>query len=250
MYLSGEVHILQLHAITGQPNEKPQPKIITSMDLKNIFYYWYGYNKEIFLSINHSFSNLSLQYFFKIISSMFSISSFAIYYILLSVLLVLYSRKNHFSQQNFLSFYTYFVKIGMGYAFIGFAYALMKFTVNMPRPYCSLELGSFITLIDFDSERCLSSFPSAHTAVVILISYALWPFSKCLTRIGLVLTCLLVMLSRVVLAMHYPADILYSVVIAFGLIYLANLFYRLFEKNLIQYIGIWFYMHLHPKICP
>ncbi len=248
MYLSGEEHTLQLHAITGQPNEKPQPKIITSMELKKFFYDWYGYNKEIFLSINHSFSDLSIQYFFKFISQIFNISSFAICYIFLVILVIFCSKKNRFSEERFLNFYNYFVKIGICYGFIGLSYALMKFTINMPRPYCSLLEGSFVTILDFSGERCLSSFPSAHTAIVILTSYALWPFVRLPVKLGLICLSLLVMLSRIILAMHYPADILYSIIIVMMIIYLGGLFYKLLERSIIEYVGKFFYKNLRSKI--
>ena len=57
-----------------------------------------------------------------------------------------------------------------------------------------------------------------------------------------------VMLSRIILAMHYPADIFYSIMIVSILLYLANGFYSLFQKNIIFNVGEWIYKILQSKI--
>jgi membrane-associated phospholipid phosphatase len=134
--------------------------------------------------------------------------------------------------------YNQLVKVGMCYALFGLAYAAMKFSINLPRPFCSLPASAFTTILDVTNERCLSSFPSAHTGLAIIIAYYLWPYLKNYQKLAALLIIILVALSRITLAMHYPADILYSIIIAFGLIYLNENLFKLLYKNLIRPIGI------------
>jgi len=234
-----ETHRLHLQASTGQPSENPQPKIITSMSLKTFLYDWNGYNKAIFLNINHYFADANIQYFFKYLSCLFNISNFAVYYFI--AVAVFYYKNRNLSKDKFFSAYNYFVTIGIIYAFIGFSYALIKFTVDMPRPFCSQPSGEFFTVANVLTERCLSSFPSAHTAIAILISYSLWGFLTKSLKAVAIMTAVLVMLSRMALAMHYPADILYSILIVSIVIQFGKFLFKLFEKNLIRYVGEFVY---------
>lgn len=234
-----EAQTLHLQARTGQPSENPQPKIITSMSLKTFLYDWNGYNKAIFLNINHYFSDANIQYFFKYLSALFNISNFAIYYIFAAMIFCFKYR--NIPTEKFLAVYNYFVKIGIIYALIGFSYAFIKFTIDMPRPFCSLSSHEFFTVANTLAERCESSFPSAHTAIAILISYSLWGVLSKALKLVVIVTTILVMFSRIVLAMHYPADIFYSILIVGFVINLGKVIFRLFEKNLIRYIGMFIY---------
>ncbi len=233
--------------MTGTPSENPEPKIITSMDTKTVLYDWYGYNKEIFLSINHYFQAKNIQFFYKYLSYVFNISNFAIYYIIAVMLFLVCFKRIKGSEDYFYKAYYYFVRIGICYAVIGLCYAAMKFTINMPRPFCSFENGSFFTVMDILEERCLSSFPSAHVAMVILLSYSLWKFLNYFAKFAIVIAFILVALSRIALAMHFPADIIYSMIIAVILIGIANMIFRLLKDNIVKYVGRFIYGFLRTS---
>ena len=184
-----------------------------STDMKDLIYDFYGYNEEIFHEINHAFSSPILQHLCKYVSLLFDIEMFAVYYcIILAILIYRIFTLKQYDQYSFC--YDFMVKIGICYTCFGFAYAALKFGVNMPRPFCSLPEDTFTTIMDISQERCQSSFPSSHTGLVFLITLFLWDYVGWVARafwIGLVM---LVGISRIALAMHYPADIFYSLLIA------------------------------------
>ena len=135
------------------------------------------------------------------------------------------------------------VQMGICYAFFGFTYAMLKFSINLPRPYCSLPSDQFITIMNVNHARCLSSFPSSHVGLALMMTIFGWNYMNKWGCAGAMLTVALVALSRITLAMHYPADIIYSMLItalAFGV---SQLIFSIFSDNLIGF----FREKLRPK---
>jgi membrane-associated phospholipid phosphatase len=225
--------------------------------MKDLLYDFWGYNHSIFYALNKFCSIDELQLTLLYISKIFDIENFAIYYILAAIiglgLLKLSSSGFSWSFSNLIqgsinnkyvlsprmtpsAFYDFMIKLGISYACFGLFYALLKFTINMPRPFCSLPLESFTTIIDITHERCLSSFPSSHVGLAILIALNIWPYISLRIRLFSVLIIILVALSRIGLAMHYPADIFYSIFITYFVFLISRLVYRLFENNIIKWV--------------
>lgn len=205
-----------------------------------IFYNFFGLNQKIFFAINSVINNLNLAYFLEKISWFFSISLFTIYYLLFLIYSYIRLKKIKNTKEredNFWVIYNNMVNIGIIYAIFGFTYALLKFSINLPRPFCSLPIGSFITIINIENERCLSSFPSAHTGLAVLITYFLWNYLNSLGKIIALAIILLVAISRITLAMHYPADILYSFFIAMFVIKIGNFIYLILYPNITIMVG-------------
>jgi membrane-associated phospholipid phosphatase len=84
--------------------------------------------------------------------------------------------------------------------------------------------------MNFEGERCLSSFPSAHSALALIITFYLWPYLNRYAKVSATLVIILVGLSRISLAMHYPADIIYGIIIGFMTLGLAEITYKLSKK--------------------
>ncbi len=204
------------------------------------FYNLFGLNKQLFLLINNITNYSITPYILRFVTFFFSISKFVIYYGIICIYLAIkirYINDEKLKKEKFWQYFNTMTKIGITYAIFGFLYALMKFTFNLPRPFCSLPLTNFQTIIDTSSVRCLSSFPSAHTALAVLISYFLWPYLGRLQKLIAVVVIFSVMISRITLAMHYPADLIYSLIIIFLIIKISNFAFRLFKDNLIKSIG-------------
>lgn len=214
------------------------------MTSKEFVYDWHGFNQKIFLAINNMFTSEEIHRFFSFISSFFNIHMFGIYYCFAVIVCLYICIRRKIFHGEYFEIYNYFVKIGTCYAIIGFAYAIMKFTFNFPRPFCLEEAGTFFTYASTHTARCLSSFPSAHTAIVTLCVYTLWPFIAKYLQAFLVFMMLLIMLSRIVLAMHYPADIVYSLIIVSLLIWAGNFIFSLFKHNLVKLVGEFIYLRM------
>ncbi len=201
------------------------------------FYHWYGENKSIFLLLNHYTNVGILPKVLYYISNVFFIANFAVAYLLILTYLLIKTIRSGNKIEFFWSWYYEMVKIGICYSVFGLIFAALKFGVNLARPFCSLDKADFITIANTGLERCLSSFPSAHTGLSILVTYCLWPhinkYYKCLCM----LVVLLVSLSRITLAMHYPADIIYSSIITILAICIGITMFRLLKDNLIALIG-------------
>lgn len=205
----------------------------------DLLYNFGGYNKEIFIFINNltniSFLPLSL----KAISSVFFIANFAAIYIIVCIYFYFKIRKSPNPAKIFEPIYYELVRIGACYAFFGITFSILKFSVNFPRPFCSLPPSYFTTILDVSGERCLSSFPSAHTGLAILAAYCLWPYMNKALKFTSCAIIFAVALSRITLAMHYPADILYSAAITLIVIIFSNYLFRVLKKPLITPIKNW-----------
>ncbi len=204
--------------------------------MKEIFYDFDGYNVIIFHVLNHLGNIGFLPYFLQWISGFFRIWGFAVYYI--SLCIYQYYRIKKLSPQkrekSYEEAFYSLTQIGICYAVFGFIYATLKFSVNMPRPYCSLPIESFITIAQTSGERCLSSFPSAHTGIALMMAIFAWPYLKTPTRFVAICIVIFVAFSRIALAMHYPSDILYSVLITAASICVSRLIFAVFCNNLIR----------------
>jgi len=180
-----------------------------------VFYNFYGLNQEIFLFLNKITNIGFIPYFLRIISFCFNIANFALIYILYCIYFYIQLKKikNDNERQN-------------------------KFCVNLPRPYCSLPIDSFTTIINTANERCFSSFPSSHAALSVLVTYFAWDYIKLPLKILMICVIILVSLSRISLAMHYPSDIIYGIAITFIAILIGKLIYRIFAGNIIKKVGV------------
>lgn len=232
--------------------------------MKELIYDFYGFNEYLFLRINEFCHQLGIEVPLYYISKIFDIEKFAIYYVVIaamgywwfksycplrsssgltrgpSISLMagsrLKGRDDMRMQARLPFFFDFMMKLGTSYATFGFTYAAIKFSVNMPRPFCTISPFRFHTIADVTEERCLSSFPSSHTGLAFLISLFLWPYLCRRGRIVLILIIVLVALSRMSLAMHYPADILYSMLIAYLVFHLSKYIYRIFENNIFKWM--------------
>lgn len=205
-----------------------------------LFYNFNGLNKQIFLIINRITNASILPDILQLISLPFVIYGFVIYYCLFCIYFHSQLRElNDIAkiQFKFWLIYNRMINIGIIYAIFGLTYAVLKFSINLPRPFCSLDLDQFLTIINTRDERCLSSFPSAHTGLAMLISYFIWRYLKHYQKIIAFLIVLLVGISRISLAMHYPSDIIYSFFISGLVILIGNFIFKILRNNFIKKAG-------------
>jgi membrane-associated phospholipid phosphatase len=201
----------------------------------NLFYNFSGLNTKFFLIINHYANVGILPYILQCISFFFSLEAIIVYYITGVLYFFYYIKKKN--PDDFWSLYYKITNIGTIFGLLFLVYLILKYTVNLPRPYCTLPQDSFVGIATLSKERCLSSFPSFHTAAATLITYIMLPFLKSYYKILPIIMIFIVGISRISLAMHFPADIIYSIPITLLVIFTGNRLFKLFQNNLIKWIG-------------
>jgi membrane-associated phospholipid phosphatase len=181
---------------------------------------FYNIDLELFRFLNFIANRYFYPNILLIISNIFNISNFVFYYIFVFALLIIFAKKIHKDQKNsFLDLYQKLFEIGFCYSFIGFLYAFLKFFINSKRPFCSLQEWEYISVANLAHERCLSGFPSSHTALAFFLVFYLWNYTKNIyQKIILITLVILVAISRISLAMHFPSQILASLLIVYILI--------------------------------
>ncbi|MDG1436692.1 MAG: phosphatase PAP2 family protein [Rickettsiaceae bacterium] len=187
-----------------------------------IFYNPFGCNTDLFVLLNNYLNIGVLPNILQLISSVFFISNFAMGYCVACAYFYYKAKKSDNPALYFEQIYYEMIRIGICYALFGLVFAALKFSINLPRPFCSLPPHLFTTIADTSLERCLSSFPSAHTGLSLLVAYCFWPYINKPLKILTYFTVLAVALSRIALAMHYPSDIIYSAIITIFIIAAAN----------------------------
>lgn len=206
-----------------------------------LLYNFQGLNQAIFLYINQLTNHFSIiAAILQIISYCFNISNFAIFYIICCIYFYIQIKKIQDVNQAYLKFwpiYNKLILIGIIYTIFGFTYTILKFSINLPRPFCSLSQDSFITIINISLERCLSSFPSSHVGLALLVAYSIWSNITNIQKIIAILIVILVAISRISLAMHYPADLIWSLVITIMIIFVGKIVFKIFSNNLIKWFG-------------
>ena len=206
-------------------------------NIYNVIYNFFGINKEIFIFVNKITNVGIIPTLLKISSQFFFIGNFAAYYLIICLYCYFKLKKRSNPKIEFVPIYNQLVKAGTCYSLFGFAYAALKFGINLPRPFCSLTPSEFTTILDVTKERCLSSFPSAHTGLAILIAYYLWPYLTKYKKAIVLSLIVVVSISRITLAMHYPADIIYSILIAYLIIFFSNKLVDYMQNIIVKPIG-------------
>ena len=191
--------------------------------------------------INNSFATNKILYIFKIISSLYKIELFAVYYIAAIFVYLYYFYKVNNSHQIFVRTFDNFIVIGISYAAIGVIFAILKFNMNYLRPLCAENV---FTIISKENIRCLSSFPSGHSAIATLVLFSLYPNLNLFNRIIVVAMTAAVYLSRISLAVHYPADVFYSIILASMIILLSKIFVGRIKPILIKPIARYIFIKL------
>lgn len=207
----------------------------------DLLYNFNGLNQLIFHIINKYTNITLLPKILQIISWLFNIENFAVYYVtyVAYITFQLKREKRYINiKSNYWFYYNYLFRTGITYTVFGLTYAFLKFSINLSRPFCSLD--HYLTIKNITLERCLSSFPSSHVGIAIIIAYSLWPFICNTIKKMFILMIILVAISRITLAMHYPSDVIYSGIITNLVIWLGN-FITIKLKKISDIIGNFLY---------
>jgi membrane-associated phospholipid phosphatase len=104
--------------------------------------------------------------------------------------------------------------------------ALLKYTVDRPRPFITHDT------IEQIADASSPSFPSGHTAFAFATAAVLVLMFRDLRLRGLIVTwALLVAYSRLALGVHYPSDVLGSMLLGSTAAYLATYAFRMHREQ-------------------
>ncbi len=152
--------------------------------------------------------NLAIFYFFFNLSSIHSIANLAIFFSyspfvmyvgpVVAILLVLIFSKNKTRSLCLLA-------LSGALAWI-LAYYLKLF-FHIPRPFVSLKLIPLVSETDF-------SFPSEHAAIAFAVATSSYFLNR---KVGIImfLAAILISISRLIIGLHYPSDIIAGGILGF-----------------------------------
>jgi membrane-associated phospholipid phosphatase len=188
------------------------------MNLKDILYNWFGYNEDIFVKINlftdyDKYKNiiytldcaLSYENFGYHLAILFLISG-------ISLFLTRHNKPELIqkSKQWFEFFAILITSLLAGYVIISFA----KNYLEYERPFCNKNLLNIYSIKDITKNlTCNHSFPSGHCAYITILASSIWLFTKSNFRLFLIPCVIIVALTRIISAAHFPSDVTGGVII-------------------------------------
>lgn len=189
--------------------------------LKTIFYDFFGLNEQIFFLLN-GFAHtqffdeflLSLAFVFKPLKmGGFLVLCFNIF----AIRQVLKSRNSENLRKCLILLISSFVT----YALV----TIFKASFGFMRPICIFEdhpiyMHKITVVYENIFKKCYHSLPSGHSAIVVLLGLNLMAFTKnAFVKICVIFIIVTTMISRVMIAFHFPADVIYGALLAIGTYY-------------------------------
>ena len=197
------------------------------MGIKEIFYDWGGYNDKIFYIINGIHGAL-YEKIMLIGTQLGYYKMFPIYFVLVLIIAGFnVSRNKNKSRDIYLACRDKWAKILTTLLIadlFSFVWVhVLKTYFHFPRPFMALPEGS-VNILDSvrNSENPMASFPSGHSSFAMMMAACLWP---ALNLHGKIIACfyvIWVVLSRISLGVHFPADVTISLVISFAAVYVVK----------------------------
>lgn len=130
------------------------------------------------------------------------------------------------------------VRVSLYYFVFLVTYTVIKFGFGMPRPWCSLDFDSYQSLVSNFTVPCFSSFPSSHAGVSLLILYCIWGHVNIAIKLLGVFIVIMCSISRISLAMHYPADVFYGLLFIIPVIIVGKYILQRYKKFTMHYIEL------------
>lgn len=185
---------------------------------KRVFYDWFGSNEVLFKAINGGESD---QYnALVLMASTLSQPALMPYYVcviaLYAVLEFIWRKlsKRGGAKHRLIAWFGTLCVLACACIAAEFVVHALSTLTALPRPYVLLPPGS-VTMLETAKSGSFDyqSFPSVHVAFATVMFMTLFAYLSSFARFILFGLLLLVGLSQVAVGMHFPADVLYSVII-------------------------------------
>ncbi|MBY0407035.1 MAG: phosphatase PAP2 family protein [Rickettsiales bacterium] len=203
---------------------------------KMIFYDWAGANELLFKTLNGDYGQV-FSTVMVLISKISDFKHFPFYFGLLSFCALLdYGLRKLKGRGGanhcLIAWFGVLSVFGTAAVVDAVTIKFLKNHMEYARPYVALE-PSEVTILEFSDERenDYRSFPSSHAAFVALMLASVWPvISNGMRKVG-IFGLLMVCWSRIAVGMHFPADLLYAVIISVVITFFVRWFlYRQFLR--------------------
>lgn len=123
-----------------------------------------------------------------------------------------------------------FIRVVIGLSIVSIVNYLFDKTIDFPRPF---ELGLTNNYINHSPNN---SFPSSHMFIASTMAFTYLLFNKIKVGVVLLMIALAVGWSRIYLGVHFPVDIVGSLIFSFSLCCFVRLIFN--KKNTIKHIKI------------
>lgn len=192
--------------------------------MKEIIYDWGGFNTHLFYLVNSVHSFLYDQ--FMLLGSWLGGTKIFPLYILLIIGFAFYDVKRRKNLQivDYREYRQRWFKtiavITSGFLIDILWVQYLKSHLLMPRPFIALPIGTVTQLVQ---ETPFSSFPSGHACFAMLLAAGLWPMLGKKGKALAVFYVVWVALSRLAVGVHFPADVVGTLLLSFLVVCLVRL---------------------------
>ncbi|MEQ9115919.1 MAG: phosphatase PAP2 family protein [Rickettsiales bacterium] len=191
----------------------------------NEIYHLNGYNEKTLLFFHHLTDQPIFFYLMKLSSAYIGNYLWAPVTLPILMALSLYAlrKQNKNSKSDLcIKMLKSFIIMISSLLIMGILVKLLKSYFEMPRPYCSVDGNSIREFVVHKTAKCFRSFPSGHTAYTAVIVASIWPILGKSLKCGSVIILSMVCVSRLAMAMHYPTDVIASLILSLITVFLVT----------------------------
>jgi membrane-associated phospholipid phosphatase len=174
--------------------------------MKYFLYDLAGSNHEFFVLFN-SYVNAPNHFLVEVASYLGSYLNFPIMFLLFAFFLIKSNLQSKLSRITIFTITVLSTMLMVGSFKAFFSYA---------RPFCTDSLNLVFNKELAANVLCHQSFPSGHTAYTAALLFGSWASLPLLARVIGCFGLFIIMFSRIVAGMHFPADILWGLIIAYA----------------------------------
>jgi membrane-associated phospholipid phosphatase len=181
---------------------------------KHLFYDWFGYNKKLFHHTHHLADNPTTIKLLEILSNYLgNYLMFPIHLLLLILILTLLIKKYYPQKDVVLNYIKAALVLCISIAITLSLGYILKISLEYSRPYCThgTILNEMVkTFTEYQLSSCYRSTPSGHSLYSTAFVLSIWPILNRSFKLLSLTILVLVMISRIMLGFHFPADVFYG----------------------------------------
>lgn len=193
---------------------------------KDLLYNWFGYNKTIFCYLNNITDNYIVLNILKFFTDYIgNFMMLPVHFIIIIALAYHMSQKHKKDLHTEILYLKSILTLLVAYMLFISLGTLAKENLSYARPYCSpdINLNELISsMMHYSKSKCFKSLPSGHSAYITTLVLSMWPTLNNFFKVSGIFTILLIITSRVILGAHFPADVVYGVLLGITVVLISR----------------------------